>query len=304
VIKKENKLLTRKEFLKTSVWMLTCSFIGSKTFDKPTYESPKIILGRTGIKVPAICYGASRTQEIALIKTVLDKEINFFDTGRSYANGQNEIMLGKALKGLRKQVVIQSKIKLRIREKGEELKSSDVINKIKKQMEYSLHASLKALQTDYIDIMLFHSATSNRLLFHEAVLEFFNQAKMSGKIRACGFSVHTNQLDIIEMASDNQVFDVVMMPYNHKGSYNHSTSGQYSKWDQSKLEILLKILHKKKIGIIAMKTCSAGPFAIHDSENPSYRDAIKWVLNQDFIDCAAVAMANFEQIKEDLSALN
>ena len=115
VIKKEDKLLTRKEFLKTSVWMLTCSFIGSKTFDKLDYESPnKIILGRTGIKVPAICYGASRTQEIALIKTVLDKEINFFDTGRSYANGQNEIMLGKALKGLRKQVVIQSKIKPRI----------------------------------------------------------------------------------------------------------------------------------------------------------------------------------------------
>jgi len=40
---------------------------------------------------------------------------------------------------------------------------------------------------------------------------------------------------------------------------------------------MLKKLHKNKVGIIAMKTCSAGPFAIHDSEEPSYRDAIKWV---------------------------
>jgi len=107
-------------------------------------DLPKIILGRTVIKVPTICYGASRTQEPALVKTVLDKEINFFDTRRSHANGQNEVMLGKALKGLRKQVVIQSKIKLRINERGKELQLSNVAKKIKKRMEYSLHASLIA----------------------------------------------------------------------------------------------------------------------------------------------------------------
>ena len=299
--KKDDKLLTRKEFLKTSTCMLTVGFIGSKAFDKLDYKLPKIILGRTKIKVPPICYGASRTQEPVLIEAVLDKGINFFDTGRSYANGQNEAMLGKALKGLREQVVLQSKIQLRIREDGEKLLSSDGIKEIKKRMEYSLNASLKALQTDYIDIMLFHSATSKKLLFHEAVLEFFDQAKVSGKIRACGFSVHNDHLDILEKATDNPFFDVVMIPYNHKGSYIHSVSGRSSKWDQPKLERLLKILHQKKVGIIAMKTCSAGPFAFSDSEKPSYRDAIKWVLNQNFIDCAAVAMANFDQIEEDLS---
>jgi len=302
--KKDDNLLTRKEFLKTSAWMLTVGVIGSKTFDKLDYQSPKVILGRTRINVPSICYGASRTQEIALVKAVLDKGINFFDTGRSYANGQNEVMLGKALKGLRDQVVIQSKLRIRIRETGKEFQSLDVTNNIKKQMEHSLHASLKALQTDYVDIMLFHNATSNKLLFHEAVLKFFDQAKVSGKIRACGFSVHNNHLEVIEKASENPFFDVVMMPYNHKGSYIHSVSGRFSKWDQPKLERLLIKLHKKMVGIIAMKTCSAGPLAFFDSKKPSYRDAIKWVLNQDFIDCAAVAMANFDQIKEDLSLLD
>jgi len=302
--KKDDNLLTRKEFLKTSAWMLTLGFIGSKIFDKLDNQSPKIILGRTCIKVPSICYGASRTQEPALVKSVLDQGLNFFDTGRSYANGQNEMMLGKALKGLRQQVIIQSKLKLRISQTAKELQSLAVVKNIKKQMEHSLHASLKALQTDYVDIMLFHNATSNELLFHEAVLKFFDQAKASGKIRACGFSVHNNHLEVIEKASENLFFDVVMMPYNHTGSYIHSVSGRFSKWDQPKLESLLKGLHKKKIGIIAMKTCSAGAFAFSDSEKPSYRDAIKWVLNQDFIDCAAVAMANFDQIEENLSLLN
>ncbi len=300
--KKDDNLLTRKEFLKTSALMLTLGFIDSKTFDKSNYQSNKIILGRTGIKISSIGYGAGRSQEPALLKTVLNKGINFIDTGRSYANGQNEVMIGHALKGLREQVVIQSKLKFGIQDK--ELQSSDIAKKIKQRMEYSLHASLKALQTDYVDIMLFHSATSNKLLFHEAVLEFFDQAKVSGKIRACGFSVHNNHLDIIETASDNPFFDVVMVPYNHKGSYTHSVSGRFSKWDQPKLEGLLEKLHKKNVGIIAMKTCSAGPLAVNESEKPSYKEAIKWVLNQDFVDCAAVAMLNFDQIKENLSALD
>jgi predicted aldo/keto reductase-like oxidoreductase len=79
------------------------------------------------------------------------------------------------------------------------------------------------------------------------LLKFFDQAKVSGKIRACGFSVHNNHLESIETASDNPFFDVVMMPYNHKGSYIHSVSGRFSKWDQPKLERLLKKLHKKRL---------------------------------------------------------
>ena len=299
--KKDNKLITRKEFLGTSTSMLTLGFLGSKTFNKTGDKLPKITLGRTDLEVSRVCYGTGRSQEPALVKAVLDKGINIFDTARGYYNGQNEIMLGKALKGLRREVFLQSKIHLRINENGEELRSPDGVKKIKKFMEDSLHASLKALQTDYIDILMLHSATSKKVLFHEAIMNFFDQAKASGKIRACGFSVHNDHLDILAESADNPFFDVVMMPYNHKGSYIHSVSGRYSEWDQLKLERLLKKLHEKKVGIIAMKTCSAGPFAFSDSEKPSYRAAIKWVLNQNFIDCAAVAMANFDQIEEDLS---
>ena len=62
--------------------------------------------------VSPICFGAPRTNEESLIRYAIDKGINFIDTGRSYGNGNNEKLVGKAVAGIRKNVVIQSKIRL------------------------------------------------------------------------------------------------------------------------------------------------------------------------------------------------
>jgi aryl-alcohol dehydrogenase-like predicted oxidoreductase len=299
--KKENRKLTRKQFLKTTAGIVTLGLMDPRAFGKNKNEFQKIILGRTGLKVTPIFLGASRTKEPALVKAIIEKGINCLDTGRSYANGQNEVMLGHALKGIRSQVVIQSKVRMRSR--GLNLQSAGISGKIKEQMNNLLAASLKALQTDYIDILLYHWAGSPEILFHEAVLDFFTKAKEEGKIRAYGFSAHSHQTDVLEKAIENPFYEVIMVPYNYKGSFIHSLSGEFSEWDQPKLEELLMKCHKNKTAIIAMKTCSAGPFALSDGQEPTYRDAIKWVLKKDFIHAAAVAMLNFDQIDEDLSAL-
>ena len=55
--------------------------------------------------------------EPSLLKAALDRGINFIDTGRSYYNGQNEVMVGKVIKGIREKVIIQSKVRVRIRER-------------------------------------------------------------------------------------------------------------------------------------------------------------------------------------------
>ncbi len=301
--KKDKKLFTRKNFLKTSAGLLTFGFLGSKGFGRSHGSIPKVKLGKTGIEITPISMGASRTMEPAVVKAALDQGINFLDTGRSYANGQNEVMLGEALKGRRKGVIIQSKMRVRMRETGDALKTPEAAEKIKKQMDYSLNASLQALQTDYIDIMLVHDAESEELLFHNAVFEFFNENKKSGKIRACGFSTHNEYMSLVEKAIEKPFYEVIMVPYNHKGAYVHSLSGNTSEWDQPRLEIFLKQLHEQNVGLIAMKTCSAGPIAIQQGKTPTYTDAIRWVLNQPFIDCAAVAMLDFDQMKEDLAAL-
>lgn len=59
----------------------------------------------------------------------------------------------------------------------------------------------------------------------------------------------------------------------------------------------------KGIGVIAMKTCSGGKYSPTADIEPSYKEAVLWVLRHKFISSAAIAMANFEQVDEHTSWL-
>ena len=305
------KKITRKEFLKrSSVGVVGISLIGktSNLLSKNnlTKKAPvpqTRILGRSGIRVTTVGFGASRTLEPSLLKNALDTGINFIDTGRPYANGQNEVMVGSVIKDMRKDLVIQSKLQVRLKEKGEELKASKVLNKIKNIMSASLNASLEALQTDYIDIMLIHGADSIDVINNVAVMEFFANAKKDGKILACGFSSHENQLELLKASNENYFYDVIMVPYNYKGSYIHSNSGHSSEWDQKGVEMELEKAANNNIGIIAMKTCSAGPYSADKNKNPTYKEGLEWILNHKFIHSTAVAMANTQEIQENIQIM-
>lgn len=301
--KKERKSLSRRDFLQTSAGMLAGGIAFSGIHTKGS-APVQISLGKTGISCTPLGYGASRTQEPGLINAALDTGMNFLDTGRSYLMGQNEVMIGEIMKGLRQEVVIQSKFDLRIRERGEALQSPEVGSRIKAQIETSLEASLKALQTDYIDTFLYHGAGTEDLLFHEAVLETLGTARKAGKIRAAGFSTHNENMHLLDRALRQSFYDVVMVPYNHRGAYVHSQTGRSSQWDQPALEKLLRALHAKGVGIIAMKTCSGGPYAFDSRQTPSYADALKWVLQQDFVDCTVTAMLTYEEISENVTVLS
>jgi len=311
IMSKEKKSsITRKEFLKQSAGIVAAGLIGSQTSTlfgtKSTIlnNKPELrVLGRTGIEVTPLCYGASRTMEPALVRAALDKGINFIDTGRSYSNGENEIMLGKTLKGMRKDLVIQSKARVRINEEEEQLNTQSTRDKIYTILTTSLNESLNALQTDYIDILLLHGIQSPDILLNDAVRDFFRTTKKSGKIRACGFSSHSNQVAVLKAANENSFYDVVMVPYNHKGSFVHSLSSWYSEWDQPAVERELKKAADQNIGIVAMKTCSAGPYTPDPDTKPSYAHALKWVIEHPFVHSAAVAMANFNEIEEDIQAM-
>ncbi len=212
-------------------------------------------------------------------------------------------MLGNLLKDIRKDIVIQTKARIQLREKGEELKTNNAFKKISSILDSSLEASLKALQTDYLDILLVHGASSEEIIHHEAVLEFFQKAKKKGVIRACGFSSHSNQIQLLKSTNEKKFYDVVMIPYTHKGSFIHSNTGHEYNYDQKALETELKKAEKNNIGIIAMKTCSGGPYAKEKEKEPTFKDAINWILNHSFIHSAAVAMANNKEIDEDIQVM-
>ena len=122
--------------------------------------------GNTGLIVSRLAFGAmtfgqgtlvgelktNMDQNVAdqMVGMCLDAGINFFDTADMYTSGQSEIMLGKALKGKREEVIISTKCGFR---SGDALISSGL------SYRYILKAvegSLKRLDTDYIDLFLVH----------------------------------------------------------------------------------------------------------------------------------------------------
>ncbi len=309
---KKKKEISRKEFLrKASAGLAGVGFLGGDVVGlfRPRKTSAKSslelrVLGRTGLKVTPVGCGATRTMEPAVIKAALDAGMNFIDTGRTYSNGQNEVMIGKVIKGKRKDLIIQSKISLRLRGTGEALHTPEAAKTISNQMQRSLDESLKALGTDYIDIMLLHNETTTDFIDHESVREFFVAQKKKGAIRAFGYSSHTNHVTLLKGTNEDTFYDVVMVPYNHKGSYIHSQGGNYNEWDQAALEVELKKAEKNNIGIVAMKTCSAGPYTFSEHVETSFKDALKWVMQHSYIATMAVAVANVEQVAENAAAMS
>ena len=66
-------------------------------------------LGKTGLKVTAVSFGCMITSDGSVIERAADVGINYFDTARGYQDGNNERMVGAALKGKRKNLVLSSK---------------------------------------------------------------------------------------------------------------------------------------------------------------------------------------------------
>lgn len=125
----------------------------------------------SGIKL----WGATDEAEaVAVLHQAMDCGINTFDTAARYGDGESERILSKAMKGRRSKVVVGSKVHTAF------LGYKDVIAQCE--------ASLKRLDTDYLDLYQIH--WPNPDIPMEETLEAFEQLKKDGKIRAvsvCNF---------------------------------------------------------------------------------------------------------------------
>jgi aryl-alcohol dehydrogenase-like predicted oxidoreductase len=298
------KQISRKEFFtKAFTGIASISLVSNKLSGTNSVESELRRFGKTGIMVSPLCFGAPRTNEESLIKYALEKGINFIDTGRAYGNGNNEKLVGRAIAGIRSKVIIQTKIRLEMNELPSKGRGRSGADEIRSALLTKLDASLKALNTDHVDILLYHDALNENLLFHPETLKFFGEMKKTGVIKAHGFSTHNDYMNLPERNNKEGFYDSIMVPFNHKGSFVHSLSGQYSEWDQNKLLSILAEAGNKGIGVIAMKTCSGGKYSPSAAIEPSFKAAVLWVLQHKFISSAAIAMSNFEQVDEHTSWL-
>ena len=142
-------------------------------------------LGQTDFTVSTICLGSwaiatkdffwdgqDKADSLGAIHTALDAGVNFFDTAPAYGDGEAEEILGEALVGRRASVVVATKVRpadlepLRLRA--------------------SCEASLRALQTDYIDLYQIH--WPNHAIPLDATYRTLEELCREGKVRCLGVS--------------------------------------------------------------------------------------------------------------------
>ena len=163
----------------------------------------KRLLGRSGIEVSALGMGCwaiggpfwdgetphgwgevDDDESIRAIHAALDMGVNFFDTANVYGAGHSERVLGRAFAGRRSQVVIATKFNAVFDETSRQVTGSDPTpDGIQKACE----ASLRRLNTDYIDLYQFHD---NGYPAEKAapVRDTLEELVKVGKIRAYGWS--------------------------------------------------------------------------------------------------------------------
>lgn len=120
-----------------------------------------------------------REDAIRLIRQAYELGCTFFDTAASYGAGHNEELVGEALRPIRDKIVLATKLHI-----------PDELDKpVGEVIREHLYASLKRLQTDYVDLYYQHRV--NKTIPVEDVAEVMGQLIKEGKIRAWGQSQAT-----------------------------------------------------------------------------------------------------------------
>jgi aryl-alcohol dehydrogenase-like predicted oxidoreductase len=149
-------------------------------------------LGNTGLIVSEVALGTmqfggkmnmgnlGQEETNRMVKLALDRGINFIDTADVYSLGESETLLGNALKGLREELVLATKVRLPM---GENFNRSGAT---RVNIMRGVESSLRRLQTDYIDLYQVHGWDSDTPL--EETLRTLNDLVRQGKVRYLGLS--------------------------------------------------------------------------------------------------------------------
>jgi len=148
-------------------------------------------LGHSGLKVPVLSFGTGTfggrgeffsawgnsdvAEATRLVDICLEAGVNFFDTADVYSQGASEEILGKAVAGRRSSVLISTKATFRMGDGPNDLGSS------RHHLIQACEASLRRLQTDYIDV--YHLHGFDQLTPIEETLKTLDTLIQGGKVR-------------------------------------------------------------------------------------------------------------------------
>ena len=280
------------------------------------------ILGSTGIEVSEIGLGAwqlgntdqwsgpDHDSSLRIVGEALTLGVNLFDTAPGYANGRSEKILGEALQPHRDRVVLVSKF-------GHKADGTSDWNAAR--VEAAVEQSLRALRTDYIDVVLMHSPPAE-LLDGRVSQHYkeFERLKEAGVIKAYGASVdwaadidtvvettgsqvlevllhafHQEPLPALKNAAANGVGAIVKVPLDSgwlAGRYGKDArfSDVRSRWSKADIERRADLVEKFKT-------------LVPDAESMAHT-ALRWLLAQGSVSAVIPGAKSVEQLRDNVAA--
>jgi predicted aldo/keto reductase-like oxidoreductase len=205
-------------------------------------------LGKTGVRVSPIGLGGwhlglphvDEQLGFRIVRSAIDRGVNFLDNSWDYNEGASEIRMGRALRdGYRDKALLMTKID----------------GRSKREATRQLDESLRRLQTDRIDLVQHHEVIRfddpHRIFDAEGANAALLEARKAGKVRYIGFTGHKDpriHLHTLEVAKENGFsFDTVQMPLNVMDAHYRSFE-----------KLVLPELVKQNIGVLGMKSMGNG----------------------------------------------
>lgn len=254
---------------------------------------PRRVLGRTGAEVTiftlgtAPCGNSRSVEEIAqVVHAAIDAGINSIDTAPAYVRAEEGV--GKVMKTRRKEVFLATKVPADTIEEGER----------------SLKRSLELLQTDYVDLLYYHSVGNRKVegaLDPEGVFTWLVKQKQAGKCRFVGISGHNLPGRFAQFLNTGEV-DVLLAAVNYVDRHTYNFE-----------ELVLPLAREKNVGIVAMKVLGGADPAKGSYRNPNsvgrlvaddpgkIETAIRYALSLPGVATVNLGINSVEQLQQDLA---
>lgn len=259
-------------------------------------------LGKTGLKVSAIGFGAGEIGDYSisdsevdkLLNAALDLGINLIDTARGYYASEERI--GRFLSHRRNEFILSTKVGYGI--EGYDDWTYEIILA-------GIDEALRVMKTDYIDIVHLHSCDINVLKKGE-VTEALLKAKQMGKIRVAAYS---GENDALEHAINSDKFDSIMTSVNI--------------CDQYSLNNLIPMAKQKDLGVIAKRPIANAPWRFVERPVGNYAEEywlrwkemnlpesenwldtfLRFSIYADGIDSAIIGSTNVNHLQTDIQII-
>lgn len=265
--------IKRRDLLKGTLVSIGAGLLPRSALAAGPGEMPLRVLGRTGLKVGALGYGAMQCSDSATIRHGLDQGINYVDTADCYMGGRNEKIVGQAIAGIRDRLVIATKVHI----------SNE------KRMRSSVGRSLASLNIQTIDLMQLHGMSSRNQIVRKDVQKVMQAMKDEGMFRFAAVTTHSKQVEVLNAVVEDGFYDAVLVGVNFRSP--------------PALFDAIEAAAEAGVGIIAMKTQNGGYRNGPVPELTPHQAALRFVLEKPGIHLAVPGMLSRKMVDENLQAV-